>query len=100
MANAARHPYPHDRADGHILAYRNHLIACWFARVARMPAEQVETYAREIARADRSAPGHGDVIAKLRRDLLHRAIDVPEGEIDTAVTAATARAWQHHGMTD
>ena len=100
MVNNVQHPLQYDRADGYILAYRNHLIASWFASVAGMPEAQVDVYTQDIAAADRNAPGHGDVVAKLRRDLILRAIDMPVEEIDAAVTAATVRAWQHHSMTD
>ena len=76
-----------------ITARRNRLFGLWAAvRMGLEPGEPAETYAKTVVAADFEAPGDGDVIAKVRKDLADKGIDTTEQELRGEFDRAAAEA--------
>ncbi len=60
--------FDYDTRDGEI-ARRNIMFGLWAGRRIGLKGNALETYAWSVHLADRHAPGHDDVIAKVATDL-------------------------------
>lgn len=63
------------------MARRNKLLGQWAAEQMGRTGDDVEAYAREVARADLAEPGEEDVFRKVRGDLDAAGIKVSDEEI-------------------
>lgn len=64
-----------------VIARRNRLLGEWAARKMGLSQEEMDSYAKEVVRADFEEAGDGDVIRKVLGDLTAAGIEVDEGEI-------------------
>lgn len=64
-----------------MLARRNRLLGEWAARKMGLSQEEMESYAKDVVRADFEEAGDGDVIRKVLGDLTSAGIETDESEI-------------------
>jgi hypothetical protein len=64
-----------------VLARRNKLLGEWAARKMGLSEEEMDSYAKDVVRADFEEAGDGDVIRKVLGDLTSAGIEVEESEI-------------------
>ena len=64
-----------------VLARRNKLLGEWAARKMGLSQEEMESYAKDVIRADFEEAGDGDVIRKVLGDMTSAGIEVDEIEI-------------------
>ncbi len=64
-----------------IVARRNRLLGHWAADLMGLTAEEADSYAKDVVRADFEEAGDEDVIRKLLGDLTSAEVDVDEGKI-------------------
>ena len=64
-----------------VLARRNKLLGEWAARKMGLSEEEMDSYTKDVVRADFEEAGDGDVIRKVLGDLTSAGIDVEESEI-------------------
>jgi len=62
-------------------ALRNSLLAAWAA--PRLGRTDPEAYLREIKRAGETAPGDGDILQKVSRDLKTAGADVADSDLES-----------------
>jgi hypothetical protein len=76
-----------------ITARRNRLFGLWAAgRLGLEAGEPAETYAKTVVAADFDAPGDGDVIAKVRKDLADKGIETTDQDLRAELGRAAAEA--------
>jgi hypothetical protein len=87
--HAARH-----EAKFRLTARRNRLLGAWAADALGLPADERETYAREVIAADLEMPGDEDVIRKILADFEKHNVPLSRDELveKLKVLAAEARA--------
>jgi len=66
-------------------ARRNKKLAVWAASVLGFDADHVPVYLDEIIAEDLKAPGAETVVAKLKRDLAAKGVEVSESELRTRI---------------
>ena len=71
--------------DFRVMARRNKLVGLWAAHKLGMAPAEADAYAATIIAADFEAPGEGDVLHKLRADLVAGGIDIGEAEVRAAM---------------
>jgi len=64
-----------------VLARRNKLLGEWAARKMGLSPEEMESYAKDVVRADFEEAGDGDVVRKVLGDLTSAGVEVDEAEI-------------------
>ena len=62
-------------------ARRNKLLGRWAAELLGKSGEEVESYAREVVRADFEEPGDEDVFRKIRADFDAAGIDQSDHQL-------------------
>ncbi len=62
-------------------ARRNRLLGHWAAELLGKSGEDVDSYAREVVRADFEEPGDEDVFRKIRRDFDAAGIEQSDHQI-------------------
>lgn len=75
-----------------VAARRNRLFGSWAAEKLGMTGAAAEGYARSIVDADFQKPGDGDVIEKVRSDLVAKGIDLSEARLRAELDRAAAEA--------
>ncbi len=84
----------HDSRDG-VKVRRNVLFGLWAARRMGLPEDEAEPYAWSVHFADLDAPGHDDVIAKVRADLETRGVPASERQLRDQLREMEQRASLH-----
>ncbi|HJR82955.1 MAG TPA: DUF1476 domain-containing protein [Sphingomicrobium sp.] len=64
-----------------VLARRNRLLGEWAARKMGLSQEEMDSYSKDVVRADFEEAGDGDVIRKVLGDLTAAGIETDEAEI-------------------
>jgi hypothetical protein len=62
-------------------ARRNKLLGRWAAELLGKSGEEVESYAREVVRADFEEPGDEDVFRKIRADFDAASVDQSDHQL-------------------
>ncbi|MGH7087542.1 MAG: DUF1476 domain-containing protein [Stellaceae bacterium] len=76
-----------------ITARRNRLLGLWAAaRLGLAAGDPAETYAKTVVAADFEAPGDGDVVGKVLRDLAAGGVSATELEVRAELARAAAQA--------
>jgi hypothetical protein len=81
-----------DTREG-VIARRNVLIGLWAARRLGLSGDEAEAYAWSVHLADRSKPGHDDVVAKIATDLARAQTKVCERSIRRYLREMELRAF-------
>jgi len=71
---------------------RNKAVAEWAGAKLGLVGEALETYVREVRKADIVDKGHNDVFRKIKGDLAAKGIKVSDAEIRTFMTESLAKA--------
>jgi hypothetical protein len=64
-----------------VLARRNRLLGEWAARKMGLSQEEMDSYSKDVVRADFEEAGDGDVIRKVLGDLTAAGVETDETEI-------------------
>src|ERR1700742_4659641 len=64
-------------------ARRNKLLGLWAAEKLGIAGPAADAYAKEVVMADFEAPGHDDVLAKLRKDFEAKGVQQTDQQIHT-----------------
>jgi hypothetical protein len=64
-----------------VLARRNRLLGEWAARKMGLSQEEMDSYAKDVVRADFEEAGDGDVVRKVLGDLTAAGIEIDEADI-------------------
>ena len=75
-----------------IVARRNRLLGHWAADLMGLTAEEADSYAKDVVRADFEEAGDEDVIRKLMGDLTSANVDCDEARIREALEDKFAEA--------
>jgi len=75
-----------------IVARRNRLLGHWAADLMGLTAEEADSYAKDVVRADFEEAGDEDVIRKLMGDLTFANVDCDEARIREALEDKFAEA--------
>jgi hypothetical protein len=75
-----------------VLARRNRLLGEWAARKMGLSQEEMESYAKDVVRADFEEAGDGDVIRKVLGDLTAAGVETDESEIRQTLEHKTVEA--------
>ena len=75
-----------------VLARRNRLLGEWAARKMGLSQEEMESYAKDVVRADFEEAGDGDVIRKVLGDLTAAGVETDESEIRQTLDHKTVEA--------
>jgi hypothetical protein len=73
-------------------ARRNKLLGLWAAERLGKIGEEAQAYAKTVILADFHEPGHGDVLRKIREDLMAAGKPVDESELNLKLGQLTAHA--------
>ncbi|MFO1152436.1 MAG: DUF1476 domain-containing protein [Rhodospirillales bacterium] len=78
--------HEHEHAARHetgfrVMARRNRLLGVWAAEALGLPADERDTYAREVVAADLELPGDEDVIRKVLADFETRNVVLTRDEL-------------------
>ena len=68
-----------------VLARRNRLVGEWAARKMGLSQEEMDSYSKDVVRADFEEAGDGDVIRKVLGDLTAAGVEIDEAEIRQAL---------------
>ena len=75
-----------------VLARRNRLLGEWAARKMGLSQEEMESYSKDVVRADFEEAGDGDVIRKVLGDLTSAGVETDEAEIRQTLEHKTVEA--------
>jgi hypothetical protein len=75
-----------------VLARRNRLLGEWAGRKMGLSQEEMESYAKDVVRADFEEAGDGDVIRKVLGDLTAAGVETDESEIRQTLEHKTVEA--------
>ena len=75
-------------------ARRNKLLGLWAAEKMGLGADEAETYAREVIKADFAEAGDGDVFRKVRNDFDARGVDQSDHQIRRTMDELLATAME------
>lgn len=75
-----------------ITARRNKLVGLWAAERMGLTAEEADSYAKDVVRADFEEAGDEDVIRKLLGDMTNAGVETSDTEIREALTTQTVEA--------
>lgn len=62
-------------------ARRNRLLGLWVAELLGITGDDAQAYAREVIKADLTAPGEEDVFEKIRADLDAKGVEQSDHQI-------------------
>jgi len=79
-----------------IIARRNRLLGQWAAELMGLTAEEADSYAKDVVRADFEEAGDEDVIRKLLGDLTSAGVECEESRIREALADKMAEARRQH----
>ena len=68
-----------------IIARRNRLLGEWAASKMGLSAEETQSYAKDVVRADFEEAGDEDVVRKVLGDLTSANVDIDEAQIREAL---------------
>ena len=68
-----------------IIARRNRLLGEWAAGKMGLSAEETQSYAKDVVRADFEEAGDEDVIRKVLGDLTGAGVEIDDGQIREAL---------------
>lgn len=75
-----------------ITARRNKLTGLWAAEKMGLTAEEADSYAKDVVRADFEEAGDEDVIRKLLGDMTSAGVDTSEAEVREALNTQAIEA--------
>ena len=83
-----------------VIARRNVLAALWAGGLMGKRGKELEHYARDVHSADFEIPGDGDVVAKLRHDLIVSGLPQEAAHVRDRLRSFQTQAWRECAATD